>query len=99
MSQDQTWLGARPEFGLLIDRMAKLLAAFTDFVVLIKDSVHGADRAKIDGLHRAGWHRPRRGAWSDEPRFAQQIEDRLALAGRPAPARVWAADEAKPARR
>ena len=33
------------QFGLLVDGMAQLPAAFADFVMLAEDPIHGADRA------------------------------------------------------
>ena len=36
------------EFWFHIDEVAKFLAAFPDFIVLVQDPVHGAYRAVVD---------------------------------------------------
>ena len=58
--------------------MAELIAAFADFVVLVEDAIHGADRAVVDALiKQAGIDLGRRlvsEAWR-----MQQVQYRLPL--------------------
>ena len=42
------------QFGLLPDRMTTLAAAFRDLALRGKDSIHRADRAKIDAFIKQG---------------------------------------------
>jgi len=43
------------EFGLPVDGMAELLAAFANFAVLVQDAVYGTDRAVVDAfIERTG---------------------------------------------
>ena len=85
MSQDQTWLGTfGQQFGLPVDGMAELLAAFADFAVLAEDAIHGADRAVVDAfIEQAGVDLGRR--LVGEARRVQQIQHRPAVAGRSTP--------------
>src|SRR5664280_2546158 len=72
------------EFGLGVDGVAQLSAAFPDFVVLMQDPVHGADRAMVEALVEQAGVDLRRGL-IDEPRLAQQIDDALAFVRRQRP--------------
>ena len=66
------------EFGRPVDGMAELIAAFADFVVLVKDAIHGADRAVVDALiEQAGVDFGRR--LVGEARRVQQIQHDLLL--------------------
>src|SRR5947209_18986674 len=42
--------GLGQQLGLLVDGMAKLIAAFADLALFGQDAIQGADRAKIDAL-------------------------------------------------
>jgi hypothetical protein len=47
-SRGQALVGAfGQEFGLLVDGVAELGAAFADLVVAVEDAIHGTDRAVI----------------------------------------------------
>ena len=66
------------QFGLPVDGMAELLAAFADFAVLAENTVHGADRAVVDALiEQAGVNLGRR--LVGEARRVQQIQHDLLL--------------------
>src|SRR5664279_2003666 len=61
-------------------RQAELIAAFADFVVLVEDAVHGADRAVVDTLiEQAGVDFGRR--LVGEARRMQQVQHHLLLWG------------------
>lgn len=61
--------------------MAKLIAAFPDFAVVVQDPVHGADRAVIDPFVQQGRVDLRR-RQIGETRLAQQVEHRPSFFGR-----------------
>ena len=44
----------RQQFGLLIDRMTTLAAAFRDLALGCKDAIHRADRTQIDAFIQQG---------------------------------------------
>src|SRR4051812_1445211 len=58
------------QFGLGVDRVPQLIAAFADFIVVIEEAVHGADRAEVDALVEQGGVDLRRGEIG-EARLAQ----------------------------
>ena len=78
------------QFRLLIDGMAQLPAAFSDFVMVVEDPIHGADRAVVGALVEQAGVDFRRGQ-VDEVRFAQKVAHRQPLLGgqRPFRLRPW----------
>ena len=60
--------------------MAQLVAAFVDFMVVIEEAVHGADRAEVDALVEQGGVDFGRGKVG-EARLAQKVEHGLAFGG------------------
>ena len=74
---DLVWM-FRQQLGFLVDRVAELLAAFANLVVLAEDAIHGADRAVVDTfIEQAGVNLGRRlvgEAWR-----MQQIQHPLLL--------------------
>ena len=68
------------QFGFRINRMAQLITAFPDLVMIGQDAVQGPDRAVIDALVEQGGVDFGRGEVG-EARLAQKVEDGLAFSG------------------
>ena len=64
------------QLRLLIRRMGELITAFAAFAMCFQQAIHGADRAMITGLHRAGPRRPARGSNPENAPHAGKPEPR-----------------------
>src|SRR3954449_6204256 len=69
------------QFGLGVDRVAQLVAALPNLVMVVQDAVQGADRAEVDALVEQGGVDLRRGEIG-EARLAQLVEHGLSFFGR-----------------
>src|SRR3954462_15053582 len=69
------------QFGLGVDRVAQLVAALPNLVMVVQDAVQGADRAEVDALVEQGGADLRRGEIG-EARRAQLVEPGLSFFGR-----------------
>ena len=86
------------KFGLLVDGMAQLLAAFADLAVLSEDAIHGADRAVVDAfIEQGGVDFGRR--LIGEARRVQQIQHHLLLRIGQRPGRLRSLARRSPAAR
>src|SRR3954462_74240 len=69
------------QFGLGVDRVAQLVAALPNLVMVVQDAVQDADRAEVDALVEQGGVDLRRGEIG-KARLAQLVEHGLSFFGR-----------------
>src|SRR3954463_6215841 len=69
------------QFGLGVDRVAQLVAALPNLVMVVQDAVQGADRAEVDALVEQGGVDLRRGEIG-EARLRRLVEHGLSFFGR-----------------
>src|SRR3954454_13036928 len=69
------------QFGLGVDRVAQLVAALPNLVMVVQNPVQGPDRAEVDALVEQGGVDLRRGEIG-EARLAQLVEHGLSFFGR-----------------